>query len=161
MGHWIKMEDKEIDQLIVDFLKVAKLAGVDIPVRSITTEVLRQPHTPPTELSSGKMAVYVFFWNEVCLKVGKVGPKSQARYTNQHYNPHGSNSTLAKSILKGQKELGLHNLTEPTVGNWIKSNTDRLNIILDVSLGVLVLSLLEVFLQCRLSPKFEGFNSQK
>jgi len=35
------------------------------------------------------------------------------------------------------------------------------NFILDASLGVHVLNLLEAFLQCRLRPEFEGFASQR
>ncbi len=155
------MEEKEIDQLIKDFLQVAQLARLNIPDGSITTELLKAPHIPPKTLPSGKMAVYVFLWGDDCLKIGKVGPKSQARYTSQHYNPNSSNSNLAKSILKDKIKLGLHDLSESTVGNWIKSDTDRLNIILDERLGMPILSLLEAFLQCRLRPRFEGFDSQK
>ena len=153
------MED--IKQLVKNFEQVAKLAGVDIPIDSITVEKLSAPHTPPSSLLSDKMAVYAFLWNDDCLKVGKVSPKSQVRYTSQHYNPNSSNSNLAKSILKHKTELGLPSLTNSTVGDWIKSNTDRLNFILDQNLGVPVLSLMESFLQCRLRPRFEGFDSQK
>ncbi|NKQ37279.1 MAG: hypothetical protein HF973_16890 [Chloroflexi bacterium] len=152
---------ENIEQLVKDFESVARLAGVDISSGSITVGILKAPHTPPNSLLSGKMAVYVFLWGDVCLKVGKAGPKSQARYTSQHYNPNSSNSNLAKSILKHKTELGLPNLTDSTVGDWIKSNTDRLNFILDQNLGIPVLSLMEVFFQCRLRPRFEGFDSQK
>ena len=152
---------ENIKQLVKNFERVAKLAGVDIPTGSITVETLSAPHTPPRSLPSGRMAVYVFLWGDDCLKIGKVGPKSQARYTSQHYNPNSSNSNLAKSILKHKTELHLLNLTNSTIGGWIKSNTDRLNFILDQNLGVPVLSLMESFLQCRLRPRFEGFDSQK
>jgi len=152
---------KNISQLVKDFKAVAKQAGVYIPDGSITVETLRTQHSPPSSLPSGKMAVYVFLWGDDCLKVGKVGPKSQARYTSQHYNPNSSNSNLAKSIINHKKELGLPNLTNSTVGEWIKANTDRLNFILDQNLGIPVLSLMESFFQCRLRPRFEGFDSQK
>ena len=152
---------KELNRLVEDFKKVAQLAGVDVPDGSITVEKMNAPHSPPTSLPSGKMAVYVFMWDGKCLKVGKVGQKSQARYTSQHYNPNSSNSNLAKSILKHKKELGPANLTDSTIGDWIKSNTDRVNFILDQNLGIPVLSLMESFLQCRLRPKFEGFDSQR
>ena len=150
-----------VNQLIADFASVAALAGVSIPDAAITAEVLLKPHVPPTALPSGKMAVYVFLWGNSCLKVGKVGPRSQARYTSQHYNPNSSNSNLAKSILKQGLELGLPSLSDTTVGNWIKTETDRVNFLLDQKLGIPVLSLMESFLQCRLRPKFEGFGSQK
>jgi len=152
---------ENIDQLVASFQAVAKLAGVDVPNDCITAEMLRKPHSQPSSLPSGKMAVYVFLLGESCLKVGKVGPKSQARYTSQHYNPNSSNSNLAKSILKNKTELGLPNLTDSTVGDWIKSETDRMNFIFDQTLGISILSLMESFLQCRLKPRFEGFDSQK
>jgi len=155
------MEKRELNQLVEDFKKVAQLAGVDLANGSITVEKLDAPHSPPSSLPSGEMAVYVFMWGDKCLKVGKVGPKSQARYTSQHYNPKSSNSNLAKSILKHKKEPGLASLTDSKVGNWIESNTDRINYILNMELGIWVLSLLEAFLQCRLRPKFEGFDSQR
>lgn len=151
----------EINQLIADFASVAVLAGVSIPDAAVTAEVLRKPHVQPTALPPGKMAVYVFLWGDSCLKVGKVGPHSQARYTSQHYNPNSSNSNLAKSILKQGLDLGLPSLSDKTVGNWIKTETNRVNFLLDQKLGIPVLSLMESFLQCRLRPKFEGFDSQK
>ena len=147
--------------LIEDFKKVAELAGIHVTDKDIALEIKKSPHRPPTFLPSGKMAVYVFMWGDDCLKVGKVGPRSQARYTSQHYNPNSSNSNLAKSILRHKHELGLTNLTESTIGDWIRSNTDRINFILNKELGIPVLTLLEAFLQCRLRPKFEGFDSQK
>jgi len=151
----------DVNQIIKDFVSVADLAGVSIPDAAITAEVLRKPHIPPAALPPGKMAVYVFLWGESCLKVGKVGPRSQARYTSQHYNPNSSNSNLSKSILKKGLEIRLPSLSETMVGNWIKTETDRVNFLLDKKLGIPVLSLLESFLQCRLRPKFEGFDSQK
>ena len=147
-------------QLVADFAAVARLAAVQVPDDSIIAEVLHKPHTPPSSLPRGKMAVYVFVWGDLCLKVGKVGPRSQAWYTSQHYNPNSSNSNLAKSILAHKSELGLPNLINTTVGNWIKTETDRTNFLLDRTLGIPVLSLLESFLQCRLRPRFEGFESQ-
>ena len=146
---------KNYKHLVDDFKKVAQLAGIKMSDKDIVLEIEESP------LPSGKMAVYVFMWGDDCLKVGKVGPRSQARYTSHHYNPNSSNSNLAKSILKHKNELGLTNLTESTIGNWIKSNTDRINFILNKELGIPVLTLLEAFLQCRLRPKFEGFDSQR
>jgi hypothetical protein len=150
-----------IEQLIADFCLVATKAGVSIPKNMIESEVLERPHVPPNSLPSGKMAVYVFYWEDRCLKVGKVGPKSSARYTSQHYNPWSSNSNLAASILKNRDDLGLPNMTDENIGAWIKQQTTRLNFLLPAELGMPVLSLLEAFLQCRLRPEFEGFESQK
>ncbi len=149
------------EQIINDFCHVARLAGVNLQYNDIITEHLGAPHHPPTSLPQGKMAVYVFSFGNECLKVGKVGPRSQARYTSQHYNPGSSRSNLAKSILTHQKALGLGKLNESNVADWIKQNTDRINLLIDKHMGMQILSLLEAFLQCRLKPKFEGFQSQK
>lgn len=146
--------------LVEDFLKVALLAGVVVPRTALTVEPLPAPHSPPDALPKGRMAVYVFSWKGQCLKVGKVGPKSQARYTSQHYSPQSSNSNLAKSLLSARSELGLPDLSESNAGAWIKGNLDRINFLLDAGFGIPVLTLLESFLQCRLKPRFEGFERQ-
>ena len=151
----------DLTVLLEDFRKVVVLAGVSLPPAALSFETLPAPHKPPSALPSGKAAVYVFVWNGRCLKVGKVGPKSQARFTSQHYSPASSNSNLAKSLVAGHGQLGLSGITESNVGAWIKTNVDRVNFLLSVESGIAVLTLLESFLQCRLDPVFEGFESQR
>lgn len=107
------------------------------------------------------MAVYIFTHGQDVLKVGKVGPKSQARYTSQHYNPGSAQSTLAASMIADAERIGLGDADQAEIGNWIRTNVDRVNILLPASLGVPVLTLLESFLQCRLRPRYEGFRSQR
>ena len=147
--------------LIEDFRRVAEIAGVKIAPNALLIERLPAPHKPPSSLPRGKLAVYVFEWKGQCLKVGKVGSNSQPRYTSQHYNPSISNSNLAKSVLAGRDELGISGVSESNVGTWIKTNVDRTNYLLDAECGIPVLTLLEPFLQCRLRPRFEGFESQR
>ena len=147
--------------LLDNFRKVVALAGIPLSPAALSVETFPAPHKPPSVLPSGKMAVYVFVWNDRCLKVGKVGPKSQARFTSQHYSPASSNSNLAKSLVAGHEKLGLSGITEANVGAWIKGNVDRVNFLLGVESGIPVLTLLESFLQCCLNPVFEGFGSQR
>lgn len=45
-----------------------------------------------------KYGVYVFFLGEKCLKVGKVGPNSEARWKYQHYRFGAAKSSLPNSI---------------------------------------------------------------
>ena len=149
----------DLTVLLEDFRKVVALAGVSLPPAALSFETLPAPYKPPSALPSGKSAVFV--WNGRCLKVGKVGPKSQARFTSQHYSPASSNSNLAKSLVAGHGKLGLSGITESNVGAWIKTNVDRVNFLLNVESGISVLTLLESFLQCRLNPVFEGFESQR
>ena len=151
----------DLTTLLDDFRKVVALAGVSFPATALTFETLPAPHKPPSALPNGKMAVYVFVWEGRCLKVGKVGPKSQARFTSQHYSPASSNSNLAKSLVSGHSKLGLSGITESNVGAWIKANVDRVNFLLSAECGIPVLTLFESFLQCRLNPVFEGFDSQR
>lgn len=146
---------------IADFLTVAHLAGVELPEGVIAIEKLAAPHVPPTRLPPGKMAVYVFSNGPDVLKVGKVGAKSQARYTSQHYNPRSAMSTLAASILADRERLNLRHVDEAAVGSWIRQNVDRVNLLMDERVGVPILSLLESFLHCRLKPRYEGFKSQR
>lgn len=152
---------ENVHGLISDFVTVAGLSGFSIMSADIVHEILYAPHRP-VNLPIGKQAVYVFSLanpHSVVLKVGKVGSNSNARFLSQHYNPKSSNSNLSKSLLKNELtwgKLGINTLSEVSVGNWIKQNTDRDNFYINSEFGLSLLSLLEVFLQCRLQPVFEG-----
>ena len=145
--------------LETDFRNVAKLAGIHFFV-DVRIEPLCAPHNPPARLPDGSMAVYAFFYHGCALKIGKAGPNSGARYTTQHYNLKAAQSTLAKTLLRRGTEIGVKGLTELSVGDWIKANTDRYNFLLDSSYPIRLLTLLEAFLQCKFNPVFEGSSSQ-
>ena len=147
------------EALIDDFLQVAHLSGIVLSPDMLTIETL-PPRTRAGSLPKNRIAVYIFFWNDQCLKVGKAGPNSNARYFSQHYNPKSSKSNLAKSILKDRDNLGLVYLTEATVGDWIIENTTRTNILVDKAVGIPVLSLLESYLQCRLNPGLRALKAR-
>ena len=149
------------DQTLADFVTVARLAGVTLATEDIRIEALPAPHASPTRLPAETMAVYVFTHGSDVLKVGKVGPKSQARYTSQHYIPGSAKSTLAASMIADAERLGLGEADMAEIGSWIRGEVDRVNILLPARLGVPVLTLLESFLQCRLRPRYEGFMSQR
>ena len=151
----------EITELAKDFITVANLADIPLSVEDVSVESLFAPHSPPTLLPAGKMAVYVFCHQGRALKVGKAGPNSNARYTSQHYSPGSAPSTLAASVLKRGTEVGIQGIADSVVGDWIKANTDRYNFLLDSSYPIRLLTLLESFLQCKLDPVFEGFSSQR
>lgn len=147
---------KHLTKTMLDFVSVAKLASKDIKHEDIFMEILKCPHVPPKDIPKDKIAVYMFYYGQRCLKVGQVGKKSKARYISHHYNPNSSKSNLAKSILKHHDTLSLSGLTENNISAWIKTNTDRVNILIDAEFGKSVISLMEVFLHCRLDPEFEG-----
>lgn len=142
------------DAIKTDFVKVAELASRPVAAADIGVEVLPKPHRPP-QLPDGMQAVYVFMHGSTCLKVGKAGPKSFARYNSQHYGPHAP-STLAKSVLARQGELGVSGLAPEGVAAWMYLELDRVSFLVPSSCGPFVLSMLEAFVQCRLQPVFEG-----
>jgi len=146
----------ELNSALSDFAQVAALAHVVLPVCVPRTEVLPAPHCPPTTLPHGHQAVYCFAYGDTWLKVGKVGPKSSARYCSQHYNPASSRSNLAASLLSDATMVASPVLTADNVRAWICANTNRANVLVPSSLGPAVLSLLEAFLQARLAPLYEG-----
>lgn len=143
-----------------DFVEVSALAGIRIQNSDIEIDELPAPHRWPRRLPCGRYAVYVFMHNGRCLKVGKAGPKSTARYCSQHYGMKAP-STLAKSLLANYSRLGIDRLDEASAGKWICENTSRINFLVPCSYGIFLLSLLEAFVQCRLNPEFEGFRTQR
>jgi hypothetical protein len=143
-----------------DFVKAAVLAGLDIPRAEVTVECTSVPHRPPSSLPAGKLAVYVFMLGPRCLKVGKTGPNSAARFCSQHYGIKAP-STLAKSLLRLQSSIGISGVEQSNVKAWICEHTRRVNFLIPSKYGVFSLSFLEAFIQCRLQPEFEGFANQR
>lgn len=125
------------------------LASDDLKV-----ERLSAPHMSPTRLPPGQMAVYAFWGDGAWLKIGKVGPKSNARYTSQHYLAGSAPSTLAASLLASPPKD--QSFSPDQVGAWLRERTCRLNILIPATQPRELLSLLEAFLHLRLRPRFEG-----
>lgn len=143
------------------FIKAAEFVGIKMNRNDIVINFISQSdHRPPAFLPKGNLAVYVFMFGKRCLKVGKAGSKSTARFCSQHYGVK-ARSTLAKSIIKHQRKLSVSGIDEHNVKKWICENTYRVNYILPINAGPLILSLFEAFVQCCLKPEFEGFSSQK
>lgn len=154
----------EIENIITDFITVCKLANIhNIERDDITIETLTygENHNQK-KLPNGQIAVYIFRNPncDICYKVGKVGTNSNARYQVQHYSPNSSKSNLANSILNDPK-LNDNEEIQLNVGEWIKKNTTRTNILLKAEKGIFALNLLEAFVQNRLNPIYEGYKSQK
>ncbi|MDL2232516.1 hypothetical protein LJC63_02910 [Ruminococcaceae bacterium OttesenSCG-928-L11] len=116
------------------------------------------PHKP-AGLPFGKMGVYTFWYNGRFLKIGKAGPNSDARFRSQHYGFNAA-STLAGSIMSDSEMLAL-GITEGDAGDWIKKNCRRIDILIDASVGIFALELVEGILHYVYEPKYEGFKTQR
>jgi len=124
-------------------------------LEDLAVEFLEAPHNPPSSLPDGKMAVYGFWYSGEWLKVGMAGSKSQARYTSQHYNPASAGSTLAASLAKDPRMSGAPGFSAAAPGEWIRSHTNRVNVLIPNEHGTLLLALLEAFMHVRLKPRYE------
>ncbi len=155
-------EDNNIDykteygNLIAD---ISGRLGKEIDLREVKIIDRGVPHVPGT-LPKDHMAVYTFIYQGQFLKIGKVGHKSGARFTSQHYSPNSSISNLASSILKDPDMYHL-GLNENTVGDWIKNNCRRVDILMPNEMGIFTLELVEAILHYKYEPKYEGFSSQR
>lgn len=147
---------KEFDELIqITFSSLGK--PLDKNLYNIVDRGL--PHQPKS-LQSGTMGVYAFYYDGYFLKIGKVGSKSNARFLSQHYNPYSSKSNLAKSILN---DIRMENfgITQGNVGDWIRRNCGRIDIIISSKAGIFALDLIEAILHYKYSPLYEGYISQR
>lgn len=117
------------------------------------------PHKPRA-LPNGMMGIYTFMYEGQFLKIGKAGPNSGSRFLTQHYNPKSAKSTLAASLLEDEKMRDI-GITKSNVGEWIKNNCRRIDILIDAELGIFALELIEVILHYKYEPVYEGFLSQR
>lgn len=137
------------------FYTILPLTRIDLDQNIVEVNFMKAPHTPPATLPKGKCAVYAFWHEGEWLKIGRVGPNSQARYTSHHYSQVSSGSNLANS-LKSDKTIQYRDFDQNAPGNWIKAYCSRVNIILPEEYNSLTLPLLEAFLHARLLPRYEG-----
>jgi hypothetical protein len=156
------------EELIADFLVAVRNMGVRIGDKGLEHRCGLGPHKPYA-LPAGRCAVYVFSlsrsYGSRCqagldrvLKVGRVGPNSNARFQAQHYNPRSSVSNLAASLIGEQVVwgyLGIERLSETHVGDWIRQHTDRDDFLLPAEDNP-ELGYLERYIRARLGPVFEG-----
>jgi hypothetical protein len=156
------------DALAAEFGDAATRAGIVGWPCMIRTEIRRAPHAQPS-LPPGFGAVYVFALsrdagrgtpagNGAVLKVGRVGPNSQARFTSQHYNPASARSTLAGSLIRYRVMwpwLAVHELNVSNVKEWMKNNLDRFHFFVPAGHDE-VIAELEVYVRARVGSMFEG-----
>ena len=150
----------EIKSAIADFTDVAALAGERIALSDLKLEYLEAPHRPPTRLPPGYMAIYGFWGDGEWLKVGKAGPKSNARYTSMHYTGNAP-STLLGSLMADPHMLRVSGFDPRTPRVWIETACHRVNILVPARMSRELLSLLEAFLHVRLRPRYEGKQKAK
>lgn len=152
MADYIKEFEQVISSVSNDLGRPINMSKIRIRDRGV-------PHQAP-KWEDGYMAVYTFNYNGTFLKIGKAGPKSKARFISQHYNPKSAMSTLAASILN-DIEMKYQGITESNVGDWIKRNCRRVDVLIPIEMGIFTLELIEAALHYKYEPKYEGFDSQR
>jgi hypothetical protein len=141
---------------INDLVNCANIAGLEVENNQIILLQLNpgiENHIQP-ELPQGYNAVYIFKYNEIYLKVGKVSGNSNARYQYQHYSPNSNGSTLSKSLQNDENFNDIIN--DQNIGVWIKENTTRFNILIPEVITNYFLHFTEAFFILRCRPKYEN-----
>lgn len=143
-------------QDIIELCNSAANAGFNVNANALTLLVWNaclQTHIPLV-LPANSAAVYIFKWNDNYLKVGKVNSNSNPRYQSHHYNPDSSRSNLSQSLLSDTEFQVL--LGYRYVGEWIKVNTTRYNILIPSSFGKNFVHFAEAFFILKCNPRFEN-----
>lgn len=157
----------ELDGILSDFAAVAERLGLPGWPATIDAEYLPAPHRP-RPLRPGHGAVYVFALADFdasqagtgrILKVGRVGPNSNARFQSQHYSPASSRSNLANSIIGYPalwSWLGLDERDTHAIRGWMLTRLDRANIYVPATSAELIPHL-EMYVRARLGGSvYEG-----
>jgi hypothetical protein len=159
--------DDRIEDVVKDFANWAATQGLGPARAELRIERLGRPHTP-SALPLGWQGVYGFHHDGTWLKVGKAGPKSGPRWVSQHYNPRSAMSTLAFSLVKYGHfattehsalpglQSKLRTVSPDEIGEWIRRNTTRVNLLIRSEMGTAGLSQLESIAHRLLEPVFEG-----
>lgn len=157
------LDDSNIQKFKEYVLNLVTQISKDIgkPMAETQLEIIDRgiPHEQPKGKPDEKTGVYMFYnpKEECFLKIGKVGLKSNARFCSQHYNVSDkTKSSLANSLLNDENMVRKYNLSKENIGDWIKKNCRRIDILIDESLGQFANELIEASLHYRFNPKYEG-----
>ncbi|HUZ34043.1 MAG TPA: hypothetical protein VMV19_18340 [Xanthobacteraceae bacterium] len=150
------MNQQILEEAVRRLLSALEAVGESLAAQTVRAECSGPPHRQPSSQPGGMPAVYAFFYKERCLKCGQVGPNSAPRYTSQHYNPNSSNSNLAATLLERGREIELSEFSRDNIGEWIKSNTARANVLLPTTISKRTLNFAEAFFHILWKPVFEG-----
>ena len=148
---------QDVMSALNDFRIVSALAGDRLTVEDLQIQFIDAPHRQSQDLPNDRMAIFGFWLDGSWLKIGKAGPRSQARYKYQHYG-FNAPSTLARSVRNDprmRQVSGLRDSNGPEWGDWIRRVTNRVNILIPFERGDRLLSLLQAYLHVRLHPKYE------
>lgn len=137
-------------------MKVAEKASAELgyPITSddYYIEDLGCPHMPKS-FPKNSVAVYMFAYNGIFLKIGKANQKTKARYESQHYG-FAAPSTLAKSLCADERAG--YGITRETTRQWIETNCHRINVIIKAEKGKAATELVEAIMHYKFRPKYEG-----
>lgn len=158
----------DFDRIVAQFQEWAAAERLPVAKAHIQVVSLGVPHHPVT-LPRGWQGVYNFQFGNAWLKVGRAGPNSNARWVSQHYGAGRSLSSLSWSLLTYAHFSSFQHPALPAafkeqvalvhpdrLGNWIKENCLRVNILLNAEVGRPALARLESIAQGVLKPIFEG-----
>lgn len=158
----------DIDLVVAQFLEWGQKRSPQLSATDIEVALLGVPHTP-VPLRKGWQGVYAFVLGTVWLKVGKVGPNSNARWVSQHYSPTRSLSNLPWSLMRythlssfnhprlpANLRTELRAVPPNAFGDWIKKHAARVNFTIRADLGSVALDRLERIAHDVLKPVFEG-----
>ena len=151
------MFDNHLKNEIVKLIEeTSKLVG-KLMKEGIDFHIIHQDknHTP-AKLESGYMAVYTFYYDGIFLKIGQAGLKCNPRYQNQHYLVNGNGSTLAKQIsLDSSMMMNIGEIDN--ISNWIKSNCERYDVIIDGKKhSKVTMNFIEGLLHYKYNPRYEN-----
>lgn len=153
----------KLEQDIRDSIaKITKTLGHKISNDCYSFKFLPPKHEP-NKLPPNTMAIYIFKYENIYLKIGKVGLNSNSRFQFQHYktSPH-IGSSLAKSLEKGGLDVFSKKSSDISTENWIKENCYRIEILISANKfssnkkAYFALSLIESILHYKYFPLYEG-----
>jgi hypothetical protein len=158
--------------LITEFGEAAAKAGIDGWPCPLRFETLPAPHVKPL-LPPGRAAIYVFAVSTeygrsapcgpgTVLKVGRVGPNNNRRFSRSHYRTDVPTiSTLAQSLLAHPvlwPWLGIQHLDAIGVENWMLTNLDRIHFFLPGDHRHVRVAL-EIYVRARVGSVYEGVST--
>ncbi len=137
---------------------LGRLLGNPIDMSKMKVVDRGQPHRWEA-LPEGHYGIFIFLWGDNVLKIGHAEWNRRMWFGYQQYSSKLVSRTLASALMK-DKNMKCYHLESETLSRWMMESLRRIDILIDESVGLLTVELIDKALNYRYSPRYENTGLQ-
>ncbi len=137
---------------------LGRLLGKPIDTAKVEVVDRGQPHRWE-DLPQDQYGIFIFLLDNEVLKIGHAEWNRRLWFGYQQYSSKMVSRTLASALMKDES-MQCYHLESETLSRWMMESLRRIDVLLDESVGLLTVELIDKALNYRYSPRYENTGLQ-